>query len=170
MSQRFRATLAAADRLGRGLENVVLVVLLTGMILLAGTQIFLRNVLDSGLGWADPALRMLVLWIALVGAVAASRDARQLRIDLLSRYLTGRRQMIADAVVNVITAAVAATVAWYSLEFVIAEREFADPLIGPVPGWVFQTVLPVTFFLMAWRHTVWAIKLGFGDPEKDEGP
>ena len=48
--------------------------LLTGMILLATTQILMRNLWDTGLAWADPSLRIAVLWVALLGALAATRD------------------------------------------------------------------------------------------------
>ena len=48
--------------------------LLLVMILLATTQILLRDLLETGLSWADPVLRLLVLWLALLGAMAATRD------------------------------------------------------------------------------------------------
>jgi len=79
--------LAAADRTGRALENAVLVTVLSAMILLAAGQIFLRNLFDIGFIWTDELLRMLVLWIALAGAVAASREDKQINIAVLDRFL-----------------------------------------------------------------------------------
>jgi TRAP-type C4-dicarboxylate transport system permease small subunit len=54
------------NRLHRA-EDALLVVLLSTMIVLAGTQIILRNFLDSGFVWIDPLLRVLVLWLGLLG-------------------------------------------------------------------------------------------------------
>jgi TRAP-type C4-dicarboxylate transport system permease small subunit len=57
------------------------------MISLAFAQIVLRNGFDGGIVWADSLLRIMVLWIALIGAVVASRDQRHINIDLISRFL-----------------------------------------------------------------------------------
>ena len=84
---------AVLERLGgmlAAIEDGLLVLLLAAMIGLAGTQILLRNVLDTGLGWGDPLLRVTVMWIGLLGAMAASRDDNHITIDLVSRILKGR--------------------------------------------------------------------------------
>jgi TRAP-type C4-dicarboxylate transport system permease small subunit len=72
------------NRLHRA-EDALLVVLLSTMIVLAGTQIILRNFLDSGFVWIDPLLRVLVLWLGLLGATVATRNNKHIRIDLLSK-------------------------------------------------------------------------------------
>ncbi len=145
-----------AWRIGRWLEDAVLVLLLTAMISLAATQILLRNVFDSGLVWADELLRILVLWVGLAGALAASRDRNQIRIDVLSRFLGQRGRLIARVVTNLFTAAVCAVVAWHAFVFVGGSLEFGDTLLGNLPAWWFQLILPGGFFLMAWRYLVHA--------------
>ena len=53
------------------LEDWLLVSMLAAMVVLAVTQIVYRNVAGGGVAWIDPLLRMLVLWVALSGAVIA---------------------------------------------------------------------------------------------------
>ena len=77
--------LSRADQIGQSVENAALVAVLAAMILLAGAQIVLRNFFDSGFPWADEALRLMVLWVAMLGAVAAGRENRHIAIDALSR-------------------------------------------------------------------------------------
>ena len=60
------------EKAGTYAENAVLVTILISMILLAGTQIFLRNVLDTSLFWGDEMLRMMVLWLTVAGGLAAA--------------------------------------------------------------------------------------------------
>ncbi len=67
-------------------EDALLVLLLSTMIVLASTQILLRNLFDSGFVWIDPLLRVLVLWLGLIGATVATRNNRHIRIDLLTRF------------------------------------------------------------------------------------
>lgn len=142
----------AVERVGRLLENVALVLLLGTMIGLAAAQIFLRNVLGGGLAWADELLRILVLWVALLGAVAASRDRRQIVIDIVSRFLPPRAQFVAGVIVDLFTAGVAALLAWHSLRFVSESRLYEDRLLGDLPAWAFQAIMPLAFGLIAYRY------------------
>jgi len=68
--------LELAERWGEWVENALLFVLLSGLILLASSQIFLRNILSMGFPWADGVIRLMVLWLGLAGGIAASRDRK----------------------------------------------------------------------------------------------
>ena len=144
-----------ADKAGRFLENLMLAVLLGGMTLLACTQIFLR---DFGLGsllWGDEAVRLMVLWIAMVAGIAAAREDRHISIDVLSRFLPDRIRALAAAVVALFTAAVCFALAWYGNTMVQFALEDGDTLLVDMPAWIFQAIVPVAFFLMGWRYVIW---------------
>lgn len=143
-----------AERIGRWLENAVLGIILFAMIALAATQVVLRGGFDSGLAWADEALRLLVLWAAMLGAIAATRDNMHLRIDLLSRFLPAIWRRAVAVLVDLFAAVVALILAWYSWRFVAESREFEDQVFGNLPAWPFQAVLPVAFALIAWRYVL----------------
>ncbi|MEW8298423.1 MAG: TRAP transporter small permease subunit, partial [Candidatus Thiodiazotropha sp.] len=89
-------------------EDGLTVLLLSATILLAASQILLRNFFDSGLIWADPTLRIMVLWLALLGAIAATRENRHIRIDLFSHRLSKRSQSILSLINNLFSAVVCA--------------------------------------------------------------
>ena len=149
--------LSSLARAGRWLEDALLVLILTGMILLAAAQIVLRNFFDVGFIWGDELLRMLVLWLAVAGAVAASRSDKHIAIELLNRYLPERGALAAKVVVHLFTAAVAGVMAWHSLAFVRTSWEFGDVLLGSVPAWIPQAVLPLGFALIAWRYALFTL-------------
>lgn len=138
--------------LGRWLEDSLLVVLLAGMIGLASTQIILRNGFDTGLIWADELLRILVLWVAMAGAMLASRMDRHLRIDVLARLMPIRPRLAVSALVDLATAAVTLIIAWHAGRFVAAAREYEDLLLGDWPAWWFQLILPVGFAVIGLRY------------------
>ena len=150
--------LQRADDVGRFLENGCLAVLLIGMILLASSQIFLRNFSDGGFPWADEALRLMVLWVAMLGAVAAARDDRQIAIDVLSRLMPAKWQLLTLSAMNLLTSAVCALLAWYCFQFVADAYEYEDLLLSDMPAWVFQSILPLAFFLLAYRYLVWTLR------------
>ena len=146
------ATRSRAERVGRWLENALLATVLAAMILLAASQVILRGVFSSGLPWADQALRLMVLWAAMLGAIAASRDNVHLRIDLLSHFLPSRWRTVAAVLVDLFAAGVAAVLAFYSWRFVEKSHEFGDQVFGNLPVWPFQSVLPIAFALIAYRY------------------
>lgn len=145
------------QRFGQALEDTVLVVLLATMMILACLQILLRNGFSTGFVWGDELLRIMVLWLALAGAVAASRADRQISIDVLSRLLPVRPRLLVAALVDLFTALVCAALAWHALSFVADAREFEDTLLNGLPAWWFQSILPIGFGLMCWRYLVFAI-------------
>ncbi len=149
---RLQTWSALAAKTGRVLEDAVLVVILTGMILLAAGQILLRNFFDIGFIWTDELLRMLVLWIALAGAVAASRADKQINIAVLDRFLPDKIAAIGKIVVHGFTTAVCGVVTVVSVQFVRSSYEYGDVLLGDIPAWILQIVLPLGFALITWRY------------------
>jgi len=132
-------------------EDGLMALLLTAMILLAAGQILLRNLFDTGIIWADPTLRMLVLWITLMGAVAASREHRHIRIDLFSRYLSKKHNAYAQSVIDLFTASVCGMIAWHAGRFVYFEWQDGTQLFGTIPAWLGEVVMPLGFGVMTLR-------------------
>ena len=67
------------------LEVGVITVLLIALVLLGCMQIVLRNFFHSGIIWADPLMRHLVLWLGCLGAALATTRVRHINIDVFSR-------------------------------------------------------------------------------------
>ena len=99
-------------------ETGVLVTLLLSMIIMAVVQIIMRNVFTSGLLWADAYVRIAVLWMALVGAMVASRSGKHIAIDVLIRTLNKKLQHIIRRITDAFTAIVCLLIMYYSFEFV----------------------------------------------------
>jgi TRAP-type C4-dicarboxylate transport system permease small subunit len=137
-------------------EDVFLALLLGAMVLLAPLQIFLRNFLDEGVSWGDPLLRVLVLWVGLLGAVSASRGDRHITIDVLSRFVGERPRLVLRIVTSLFTVVVCGLVAWYSGEFVAVEREFESEAFNGMPAWILQVVIPFAFAAMGLRYGAYA--------------
>ncbi len=145
---------AGLERLGRGLENLLLCALLLVMVALAVWQIVARNLFGGGFLWADEFLKLLLLWLGLAGAVAAAGEGKQIKIDVLSRFLPERFAALAELVTALFTAVVCGFCAWHAGRFVLMEREFGSTLLGQVPAWIFQAAIPLAFALIAWRYLV----------------
>jgi len=146
------------EKAGSYFEDAVLVVILVSMILLAGTQIFLRNIFDTSLFWGDEMLRMMVLWLTVAGGLAASRMDKHISIEVLDRFLPDALQHATKIIIDLFTASVCAFIAWHSARFVMGSYEFGDTVMNGTPAWALQIIMPIGFGLMTYRHLVLASK------------
>lgn len=152
-----QTSLQRLQQLIHRLEDSLLMFLLTGMILLATAQILLRNLWDTSLAWADPSLRVAVLWIALLGALAATRDDHHIRIDLLTRFLPDRARRYSLMVSDLFSALVCGLMAWHGARFVSFEWQDGNILFASVPAWACELIIPLGFGLMALRFLLAAL-------------
>ena len=146
------------DRAARAAETWLIVAILGGLILLGGAQIVLRNVFSIGFAWNDGLTRLAVLWLGLLGALAATRDGRQITMGAVIHWLPPRLQTVAGVCADGFGMAVSAVLAWASWNLVSDSREFGDTLLGDVPAWWLQAIMPVAFALMALQFFLHGVK------------
>ncbi len=140
--------------LGRGLarlEDILLALLLTCMILLAAGQIFSRNLFSYGLLWGEPLLRLLLLWLSLLGAMAATRDGRHIRIDIMSRFLPPAMKHWARRLTDAFSALICGLLTWHSGRFVYDEWQGGLEFFSGVPAWTTELIIPFGFGVMTLR-------------------
>lgn len=154
MSEAILAALSRLERFGRFAENTALVILLSGMILLACGQIALREIFGTGIIWADEVIKLTVLWLAMVGSIAASRDNRHIRIDVLSHLLPEQVVVATRMLVDVFAAAVCAVIAWQAWRYLQLEIEYENTVLIDAPAWIAHAVLPLAFALISYRFVV----------------
>ena len=133
------------------LEDGALVLALVSMLVMALTQIVLRNLFDSGFLWAESFLRILVLWIAFLGAMVATRDRNHISIDLLSRLLPTAYFMPLRIVSLLFASLLCAVAAYHSVVFISYEYEDETIAFAAVPSWLCQSIMPIGFGAMALR-------------------
>lgn len=146
-------------RLLERLEEAVLLLLVAAMILLACAQIVLRDVWSGGLSWADPLLRVMVLWAGLLGAVVATKMDKHISIDLAShllpkgvfRWLRVLRYLFATGVCLVLT--------WVAADFVLQEAgQGSGQEMAGLASWQLNLVFPIAFAGIALRFLISSIR------------
>lgn len=134
------------------LEDTFLVTLVAVMVVLAVSQIVYRNLFDGGVSWIDPLLRVLVLWVALAGAVIASRTDNHIRIDYFTRYFSPGFRALVQRLVYLFCICVCSLVSWHAARFVLSEYEYETIAFAGVPAWMTALIIPLGFSLMALRY------------------
>lgn len=135
------------------IETGLIAVLVLAMVLLAGAQILLRNLFGSGLAWADPLLRAMVLWAAMLGALAAARDDKHIGLDLVAHFVHGRAKRVLRVITLLFAAAVCAAMAWYGIGLVQLDYGSGAAIAG-IANWIVEAIVPVGFALLALRLAI----------------
>lgn len=143
------------------IETFFLLFFLLTAILLSSSQIILRNFFDSGIFWADSALRILVLWIGMIGAMYASRNKKHIRIDILSHYLDKKIRDKIGRVTEFFTSIVCGIVAFYSIEFIQYEYEDGQIAFANVPVWLCEVIIPIAFIIICLRYFMYSVLPGY---------
>ncbi len=150
------------------IEDSLLVVILSSMIVLAVFQIISRNLFSEGVVWIDPLLRTLVLWIGLSGAIVATRQDNHIRIDIFTKYFPKHWLKIVHRLVYLFTLLICLLIAWHSARFVYSEYEYGTIAFASVPAWLTASIIPLSFFLIAMRYALLFISGGYH--EEDDKP
>lgn len=133
----------------RWVEAGILTLIVGWLVGITGLQIIARNLnWTLNLAWADSLIRVSILWLGLVGAVAAAREYRHIRIDLVARFLPQRPGAAVETVTTLFACLVCGLLGWHGTRFVIDERVFASGS-ETIPLWILQSVMPVCFFVIA---------------------
>lgn len=138
-------------------ETWLLVSLLGMLVLVAGLQIFARLVLGLSPIWMDGLQRALVLWVGLIGALAAAGEARHIRIEVLAVMLPRAAQKPLEHVTDFIAAVVCGLLCVLAVQLVVLEASAPAVVFLGLPSYVPQLVLPIGFGLMALRFLLLAV-------------
>jgi TRAP-type C4-dicarboxylate transport system permease small subunit len=138
------------------IEDGLLILLLLLMVVSSAGQIILRDIFHSGFVAAEPFARLMVLWVAMLGAVVAARKDKHINIDILSRLLSqaGRRRL--RAFTHVISAGVCIVITWASLRFVIEEFAYGSTVFAQIPAWITESIIPLGFGLISLHYLILA--------------
>jgi TRAP-type C4-dicarboxylate transport system permease small subunit len=139
-------------------EQTVLVISLSFMILIAFSQIVLRNLFDTGLAWGDPLVRNLVLWVSFIGAALATKEGKHINIDVVSRWIPSRGKILVEAITGLFSSFICALLTFAALKFINNEAQMGGVTFLGIPLWIPEIILPIIFGLMVFRCSLHSLK------------
>ena len=145
------------DALAR-FEGWVLVLLVISMTGFSFLQVILRNFLQTGLFWADPLNRHLVLWVGFLGASLATKRGKHITIDVLSRVIPASLKPFVDLIINIFGTIISAILADAAFEYIGMEKEMRTTLFLNIPTWVVLGIVPAGFVLIAARFLLHSVR------------
>jgi tripartite ATP-independent transporter DctM subunit len=132
-------------------ENGFVTLLFTAMTILPLTEVLLRPLFGIGVPASASIVQHLTLFIAMFGGAVAAREGRLLSPALGEVLLKGRWRSASGLFSGIVGGAVAAWLAWASVDFLRTDTGIFDIGRLQVPLWVIELVLPAGFGLVALR-------------------
>jgi len=134
------------------IEDSLVVLFLVSILSIAVVQIILRNFFDGGLIWGDSLISILVLWLGLSSAIVASRENKNINIDVFSAHVAEKYQPIIKKSGFLFAAIICLIISYYSFVFIHSEYLFNEIAFSNVPVWLTESIIPLAFFIMAIRY------------------
>lgn len=146
-------------QLERGLVRVETILLTVFLLLMTGLgflQVVLRGAFSSGVLWADPLLRHVVLWVGFLGAAVAAADEKHFAPDFIERLIAGSAKTTAKLIAAAFAAVVCGFLARASWVLILDEYKTRNiaMTIGTlhVPAWIPESILPAGFCLLTLHY------------------
>ena len=121
-------------------EEYLLVLLMVAEVIIVFAQVITRFILKSPLAWSEEIARYMFIWLVWIGAAYATKENKNIKIDLLSSKFTGAMKVLADIFVTVL--------------FKVTYTVYASNSIATgshMPMWIAWFSLPLSMALMTFR-------------------
>jgi len=121
------------------------------IVLLPLLEIAGRALFGEGISGSINYVRHATLWFGYLGAVMAARKSRHISLGIAS-FLGGRSKTLADVLAQTLAVVTCLVLARAAYQMAVAESSSEVLLGGLIPLWLAQSVMPVSFVLLASRY------------------
>jgi len=121
------------------------------MIALPAAETLARRFLDTEVPGASTIVQHLTLWVGFLGALLAAGSGRHLALSTADFIPAGWPRRSASILVRCTSSAVSALLAYAAVKMVRADAQSARTIVGSIPVWWSEAIMPVAFGLMALR-------------------
>lgn len=139
-------------------ETIALAICLLTMLFVAFFQVVMRNIYDMGYVWADILVRVLVLWVGLLGATVATSEARHLSIDVVTKFLPPRAANLIRVLTWIFALTVCILLTRAAVMYLDLQKESGGETIFGIPAYVAELIIPIAFVLISFHFTVLIIQ------------
>ncbi|HLJ21204.1 MAG TPA: TRAP transporter small permease [Stellaceae bacterium] len=126
------------DRVRRGSDQAIKLasIVLLALLLICVTLGVVTRALNDPLIWTDEVSRFLMIWLAVLGWLLASRHRAHIRIRVFTALLPAAGRRIVEIAVQLAVAVFGALIVWYGRDLVARNIDIEATTV-PVPMAVF---------------------------------
>ena len=134
------------------IEEIFLVIFLTGMSLVIGLQVFMRYVMKSSLSWSEELARYMFIWMVYIGISYGIKKRKHIKIDAAINIFPIKMRKYLFILSDVIFLVFAIIIVFQSekVAMLILKLGQISPGTGIPMGYIYHAV-PIGFSLVGIR-------------------
>lgn len=136
------------------IESIALAICLLTMLFVAFFQVVMRNIYDIGYVWADILVRILVLWVGLLGAAIATSEARHLTIDVITKFLPPRFAQTIRVTTWLFALTICVLLARAAMMYMEMQKQGGEETIFGIPSYLTEIIIPIAFVLISFHFVL----------------
>lgn len=133
-------------------EEYLLVLLMSLEVIIVFAQVITRFILKTPLAWSEEIARYMFIWLVWVGAAYATKENKNIKIDILSSKFTGAMKVIADIFTGILFIGLMVFMLYTSGKVTYTVYLSNSIATGShMPMWIAWFSLPLSMALMLFR-------------------
>lgn len=151
------AFLLRLERLAVRLEEVVIFVALSGLVINLFLQVLFRFVFKVPLDFTEEASRVLLIWLVFLGAARGAYSCQHFVVGLAFDAMPAAAQRLVGRLIDIVTILFLVMLVWHSWQAAQMGAVQTLPVLGT--SVIVQTLaMPVGMGLMAWHAIMLLIR------------
>ena len=152
MPEKRREIMNVLRWLDRNIENVIGVALFIVMTAFLTYQVSSRYILNLSLAWTEELSMYCLIWVCYMGASAAVRERKHLRITMAFEWCSPKTRKIVDILSNIVSCGFCFFLLIGTTEMLALILQGNQVSAGSgLPKWIPNLGLPIAFGLMVIR-------------------
>ncbi len=135
------------------IEECLLIVTYTAMLVIATAQVFFRYVVNYSISWSQDLLTYMLIWSVFIGISLAVKKRKHIKVELAFVLLPEKSQFHLKVVSNMAFMLFCGIFSYFSI-IKVYKLIFVLPQISESTGismWMIQVAVPVGFLLSIYR-------------------
>jgi TRAP-type C4-dicarboxylate transport system permease small subunit len=135
------------------LEEILILVLLTGVIALVAIELIRRVVFSNSTDWGVRIATYIYVWVSWIGASYAIKKRLHLKIEIVQSRLPRTIRYLVITVSNLLFAALIGMIAYYLIDVIQVQYETGSTMFGvpTIKKWYLYSAVPPALVLMIVR-------------------
>lgn len=133
-------------------EEILVIILLAGMSIIIGIQVFMRYVLKSSLSWSEELARYMFIWMIYIGISYGVKKDKHVKIEAVLTVLSSFWQKVLLIISDLLFLFFAVIIVIKSFEVSNTIQNLGQLSPGmELPMWIVYMAVPVEFSLVCIR-------------------
>jgi TRAP-type C4-dicarboxylate transport system permease small subunit len=153
------------DKIILKIEHWLVIISLTLMVIFTSMNVIFRalythahmqwaNNILSRVDWSEPFARLLVLWVAFLGASLLTKENRHIRIEIPGIMTSPLWSAVRELLLSLGCVVICLFMVKNSVDYLLMEMKYGSSTFMGAPAWVYQLIIPAGFSIMLFRFLI----------------